>query len=201
MNRRQQRAFTLIEIVVSLALIGLIALATFESLRFAQRTHDKVARGGAASWEIFAAQRLVRSLIESADPPELEGRREGIALTAAAPLAAGGEGLFRYELALHESRGRKDVLIRWRPEHQHAGRSAEEVLIENVAGVEWAFLEGSGWRAEWLERRRLPLLVRMRVLFPSGDSRQWPDLVAATRITADANCVFDVVARQCRAST
>ncbi len=201
MNRRQQRAFTLVEIVVGLALIGLIALATFESLRFAQRAHAKVARAGAASWEIFAAQRLIRSLIESADPPELEGGREGIALTAAAPLAAGAGGLFRYELVLHESRGRKEVLIRWHPEHSHAGRGAEEVLIENVAAVEWAFLEASDWRAEWLERRTLPRLVRLRVLFPPGDLRQWPDLVAATRITADADCVFDVVARQCRSST
>lgn len=221
------RGFTLIEIVVALALLAIMSVSLFESLRFGQRTYEKVIRNGGAHWDVFAAQRLVRTLVESAYPQEpsqtgvvrmygLEGRIDRIALTAPAPEAVGGAGLFRYEFLLRQNVGAGyDVVVRWWPDYAvdagAADSPAEEVLIEKVVSLEWSYraapasndsdTAGAVWSNEWLGSQALPILVRLRVKFPDGDSRRWPDLVMAPRVTDDANCMFDIVAQRCRATS
>jgi general secretion pathway protein J len=44
----------------------------------------------------------------------------------------------------------------------------------------------------------MPQLLRIQVRFTEGDSRTWPDLVIAPRITADVGCVYDQLTQQCR---
>lgn len=217
--------FTLIEVVVALAIVALIAVSLFESLRFSQAAHRKVIQHGGAAWDVFASQRLIRSLVESAYPQQpaptdatpafgLEGDKENISITAHAPLAAGGIGLQRYEI--RASRGEAatvDVVVRWRADYASASTAlpsaavARETLIENVASIEWSYLRenpktGDGaWLDEWRGQQPLPRLVRLRVRFPKGDSRIWPQLVMAPRLTDDANCRFDVVAQRCRSGS
>lgn len=218
-----QRGFTLIEVLVASALFGLLALSLFESARFGQRSYSKVIGEGAKSWELLLSQRRIRSILESAYPQEprssgvtpygLDAQTETLAVTAAAPLAAGGAGLYRYQMMLSDAAGgTKNLVIRWAPDYAGGDLSAaqltEEVLIEAVRSVEWSFLDAAGpadastavWRHEWRERRSLPRLIRLRVVFDVRDGRYWPDLVVAPRITDDANCAFDIVAQRCRAS-
>lgn len=212
---KRHSGFTLIEMTVALALLGFISVLVFESLRFGQRSYEASTRTGAAAWQVFASQRLIRNLIETAYPqhpdatgasPErgLEGEIERLAITAGAPLATGGAGLYRYEIALRpRTGGDKDLVIRWRA--QLAGRTedespdAEEILIERVAGLNVSYQGGSEWSERWFEAVP-PRLVRLQVTFAPGDSRRWPDLIVTPRITDDANCVFDSIARRCRMS-
>lgn len=213
---RRQPGFTLIEMTVALALLGFISVLLFESLRFGQRSYEAATRKGAESWEVFAAQRLLRNLVEAAYPqqpgefgattePGLQGDPQRMFVTAPAPLALGGAGLYRYEVALRtNAAGQNDLVIRWRaqmPENSGSGaRSAEEILLPGVAGLRLSYQTASGWSERWAEPG-LPQLVRMQVTFASDDRRTWPDMIAAPRITDDANCVFDVVAQRCRRST
>lgn len=213
---RRQPGFTLIEMTVALALLGLISVLLFESLRFGLRSYEAATRKGAASWEVFAAQRLLRNLVEAAYPqqpgefatttePGLQGEPQRMFVTAPAPLAMGGAGLYRYEVALRtNAAGQNDLVIRWRaqmPDSSESGaRSAEEILLPGVAGLRLSYRTDGGWNERWAEPG-LPQLVRMQVTFASGDRRTWPDMIAAPRITDDANCVFDVVAQRCRRST
>jgi general secretion pathway protein J len=204
--------------VVALAIVALIAVVLFEGLRFGQRAHEKVIERGGASWQVFASQRLIRSLLESAYPREpaasetmpaygLEGDPEKVSLLAAAPLAAGGVGLQRYDIEPRRNQhGRTDVVVRWRSDLATTEHAAEEVLIEDVAVVRWSYQGGDGgvessWLEQWHGRQHLPRLVRLQVRFAADDPRIWPDLVMSPRITDDANCPFDVVAQRCRSGS
>lgn len=212
MNDASEAGFTLIEMVVSLALIAMIALGLFESLRFGQRAYSKAVVQGSSSWQVFAAQRWIRGIIESGYPQQsaagvprtdhgLEGTSREIFITAPAPLAVGA-GLYRYRIeARRNVEGSQDIVVSWSP--QIASAAAEsptlsETLVENVRTVEWSYLEAGDWSDTWQRRVKLPQLVRLRIAFAPGDPRHWPDLVVAPRITDDANCVFDVVAQRCR---
>jgi general secretion pathway protein J len=215
---RGHRGFTLIEMVVALAIVALIAVVLFEGLRFGQRAHEKVIDRGGASWQVFASQRLIRSLLESAYPREptasetaptygLEGDPEKVSLLAAAPLAAGGVGLQRYDIEPRRNqRGMTDVIVRWRSDLATAEHAAEEVLIEDVVAVRWRY-QGedsaveSSWLDHWHARQQLPRLVRLQIRFAANDPRRWPELVITPRITDDANCRFDVVAQRCRSGS
>lgn len=216
---KTSRGFTLIEMAVALAIVALIAVVLFEALRFSQRAHEKVVERGGDSWQIFASQRLIRSLLESAYPREpaptesapvfgIEGDSERLSVLAGTPLGAGGSGLQRYEIeSRRNAKGGTDVVVRWRADPIADSRSvdstAEEVLIENVVAMKWAYLGGErdtelAWLDAWHGRAALPKLVRLQVSFAPGDARTWPDLVMSPRITDDANCAFDVVAQRCR---
>jgi general secretion pathway protein J len=214
---RAQRGLTLIEVVVALAIVALIAVVLFQALRFGQGAHEKVVDRGGSSWQLFASQRLVRSLLESAYPGEpaanetvpaygLEGDRERVSLIAAAPLAAGGVGFQRYEIEPRRNeRGTMDVVVRWRSDLATAEPAPEETLIEDVTGIQWSY-QGNDDVAQpaWVDRwhgQLLPRLVRLQVRFAADDPRVWPDLVMAPRITDDANCSFDVVAQRCRSGS
>lgn len=221
----QQRGFTLVEVVVALALVAMIAAALLSSLRFGQRSYEKVLRNGSASWDVFASQRLIRNLVESAYPQEadqggvasqfgIDGGTDDIAMTAPAPMALGGGGFHRYGLDLRARDGSNDLVVSWNSDVAADARtvsvsaSAEEVLVEDVASVEWNYMP-AGWRDgsdehnqqwvdSWHDKQHLPAMVRLKLKFRVGDTRTWPDLVMTPRITDDANCVFDVVAQNCR---
>jgi general secretion pathway protein J len=219
------RGFTLVEVVVALALIALIATALLSSLRFGQRSYEQVLRNGSAPWDVFASQRLIRRLIESAaapayqegrspSPSSFDGRVDEISLLAPAPLAEGGAGTYKYHLALRShALGKEpagnDLIVRWSTDL--AATPAEEVLIENVASVEWNYMERASpqggavqqaaWTDQWADTRHLPALVRLKVHFRHGDSRHWPDLIVTPRVTASSSCVFDVISQSCRSNS
>lgn len=82
--------------------------------------------------------------------------------------------------------GRRGLAARIR--RQESG-DHEVVLVDGVANMEFSYFGGGGddikprWSNRWEDAAQLPLLVRMRVQFPAGDRRRWPDLVVAPAIT------------------
>lgn len=157
------QGFTLVEMVVALALLAMLVAGIFEALRFGQRTYSKVVNEGSASWEVLASQQFIRRVLESAYPQEppsaglasghgLEGDSRTLLVTAPAVLAAGTTGLVRYEILLQPARNAKqrgtgnDLIVRWWP--QSAGNSlasgaaarTEEVLLDGVAALHWSYL-------------------------------------------------------------
>lgn len=224
---RNQGGFTLIEMVVALALVGMMSVAMIEALRFGQRSYEKVINTERAGWEVLSTQRFIRRLVESASVGSgaagassnsfaFEGGRDWMILNAPVPMAGQNDGLNHFELVLRPSRDgmqSKELVVRSRvdtaaPSSRQAAYS-EELLLERVQGVQWSYLEriqvgGAAhfeWRDEWNNRPELPAMVRLRVEFASRDARRWPDLLVPIRVTHGSTCVFDVVAQDCRRSS
>jgi general secretion pathway protein J len=88
-------------------------------------------------------------------------------------------------------------MLTWKPFRADTPRGAQDeageqagetdLLLDDVAGVEFSYFgvydrsRPADWVAEWADPRSLPQLVRVRVTFPRGDPRRWPDLVIAPR--------------------
>jgi len=212
--------------LVALLLVSMISFVMIEALRFGQRTYLQITSVDADNWEVFAAQRFMRRILESAYPFQsesnvdsfsMEGGPERIVVSAPSALAFGSGGYQRYELyvarAEPDSR-RRNLMIAWSVDrngrrHSDMQTMHKEVLIENIAQVQWGYatLEATEnkagapkWNDTWEHTPGLPTMVRMRVVFPEGDARLWPDLIVATKITHDANCLFDSVSQDCRGS-
>jgi general secretion pathway protein J len=213
---RRANGMTLIELLVALLLLSLLSTGVVTAFRIGHRSYAQVVRIDRAEWSNAVAQRFVRQVLESAYPfePEpgthsygLEGSSDHLLVSAPSTQGMGATGMERYEFGtVTRGDGLLDLRVRAGPDRN--GRAGEqgdagftETLVERVASVEWMYF-GSGeageWLTEWADRRGLPILVRLRVAFPQGDSRRWPDLVVSTRITDDANCEFDFVRQDCR---
>lgn len=211
---------TLIEMLVALALLGLLSVGMISTFRIAEHTYRQVVRVEQSVWEVMVAQRAVRRLLESAYPFDirsssavhnfgLEGSADVLAVTARPPQSSNG-GYRRYELRLVPGKNQTQELIVRTTSDWTGGTegSQDEVLIERIASAEWAYLEPADlrgptasdrqWLSTWQGERKLPALVRLRVIFPAGDVRAWPELLVTPRITDDANCEFDVVGQVCR---
>ncbi len=188
---RNDAGFTLLELLVGIVVLGFILAGLGGGVRLGIRALDTQARLVGRGGELDAADRLLRRLIETAEPgsdrvpASLAGTAHALTLTAPMPRGAGG-GLGDVALGVD---GRRRLVLRWTP-HRHARplgpapTPQEAELVHDLATVEFAFWDGTAWRADW-DAKVLPGLVRVRLVFPPADKRRWPDIVAApTRASA-----------------
>lgn len=220
---RRVRGFTLIEMMVALALVSLMSLAMFQAYRFSQRALVQTTLVDEAAHDIAGAQRFLRRALEQTYPFEpaanapgqqqmhgLMGAGSHLAVTAPALAAEGSAGLYRFDIALDGKPG--ELTVHWAQDRNglpgvNEQSRRQEVLLSGVQTFSVSYLElvelGNGqieplWRDSWVDQVAPPALVRIKVTFAPGDRRRWPELIVAPRISADANCVFDVVSQTCR---
>ena len=219
------RGMTLIEALVALALMAILSVGLLTTFRIGGHVYNQVSRVDAGARDSASVQRFLRQALESAYPLKphpgrlrgeygLEGSEESLTFLAPSPESSGSAGHYRYELVLEPAEGgSRNLLVRWQPARAspHTVSTDElnsEVLLAGIDSLEWSYLETvdptSGqplaprWRPTWSGTARLPTLVRLRVRFPPGDVRSWPEFVVAPRITDDAGCQFDPISEICR---
>ena len=66
--RRAEAGFTLLELLVSMTLLALLAIAMFGSLRFGARAWDRSEAHGAGMEQVRLVQQLLRRDLEQAYP-------------------------------------------------------------------------------------------------------------------------------------
>lgn len=188
MNRRDA-GFTLLEILVALVVLGFLMLGLSQGTRFGLQALTAQGRLLDERAELDAVDRTLRRLIERMDPggpnqaPKIEGGRGALAFTSELPAAASGAARLA-DVAVMLNGGR--LVLRWTPRVNAVrfGPPPAPQEAELLRGVErldlayWPPPPASGWVDAWTEES-LPQLVRIRLVFPQGDRRRWPDIVAA----------------------
>jgi general secretion pathway protein J len=213
---RHSKGFTLIEILVALALMAMIATILIASLEIGGHTWQRVTRATDRIDEITLAQTILRDQLSAIYPDQR--RRSGteaggflssdgsqIEFLGSAPLAQ-SDGIWRYHLQLEQPSGTLTLRSRRDLRYLSAGGNSdwsEEPLVRSVASVTIHFLRESGesaaqWMDQWNDPHAVPRLIRVEVTFAPSDSRRWPPLYVAPLVDTDANCIFDVVSRSCR---
>ena len=186
--------FTLLEVLVALVVLGFVMAGLSQGTRFGLRAWGAQSRLIDARGELDAVDRTLRRLVEGMDPggpnqdPLIEGAADTLAFTSELPAAAAA-ATRRADVALLVDAGGR-LVLRWTP-RLNAVRFGpppppeEAELLRGVAGVDLAYwprptpdAPAAGWRGGWTEKA-LPALVRIRLVFPPGDGRRWPDIVAA----------------------
>jgi general secretion pathway protein J len=201
--------FTLLEMTVVMLLVSLMAVLLMQGLKFGTRAYTQVVKVDDANWEVFVAQQFLRGALQTAYPfdPEragnkaygLEGTATRLSFSAAMPRSAVPGTLHRYEIFV----AGRDLIIRWRPDRNGFANPGEpgrqELLVGNIERIEWSYARhptdasaaAMKWQDTWQGQRELPALVRLRIVFPQGDPRRWPELLVAPRVTDDAMSWFD----------
>jgi general secretion pathway protein J len=216
MDRRAgtDSGFTLVETLVALVVVSLLSAALYQAFLLGNRAWTGLSARAAAIDEIAVAQRLLRQLLEQSYPlpaptaqgfrVDFRGERSSITFWTPPP------DIWRYpggyipaRISMRETEGGKQLVLSL-SELNGAQRTTEDVvLLRGLDTVTFEYFGPAGsaapaWTPSWTDRAVQPGLVRLRVTFPDGDRRRWPDLVVNPKITLDAECVHDPLTQRCR---
>ncbi|MGJ4946770.1 prepilin-type N-terminal cleavage/methylation domain-containing protein [Bradyrhizobium sp. HKCCYLS20291] len=207
-----EAGFTLVEVLVALALFSLLAVLLFDNVKFGMQAW----RSGSARAESFqrelASQDVLRRLIGNLYPMMLgenaaqrrvdfSGQADRLEFLGDAPLVSGGAGRYRFKLFAERQRDRVDLVLQ--AHHELAARQEAErtLLVSDIGRVEFNYAAkaiDASWSTMWQDQTDIPGLIKVRVVMRPGDGRNWPDLLIAPRVRADVGCVYNALTMRCR---
>lgn len=218
MKPLRQRGYTLIELVVALAVLALASVLIVEGLRFGLRVWDSVDTRLSRADAVLVAQQVLRGRLRqlypyrpaasgSTVPLPLVGQPDELSFSAPGPHALAGQ-MLRFRIHLEQAGTGQALKLAWRPDpgagDVDASRAdSDETLLDGVEGAAFEYFargdnDQGEWMSSWLGKAEPPLLIRLRLRFVSGASGDWPTLVVHPRLNMAADCQFDPVSRRCR---
>lgn len=185
---RRDAGFTLLEIVVALVVLGILLVTLTRGVQFGLAAFDRQDHMVETGGRLEAVDRTLRRLVEQLDPGtgsdgnSVVGAPHAMAFRSPIRIEAGPDGGSLSDLRLSVDAGHR-LLLSWVP-HRHVIATGpgpaphQETLLEHVERLELSYYGGGGWHTQWREPAP-PALIRIRIVFPDGDPRHWPDIVAA----------------------
>jgi len=218
---KAQRGFTLIEIVVAMAILAAMMALLYSGLSFALRSWD----AGDAVGRVAADRRIGEAFLRRElselfpmrwkDPMTLkfafDGERDSLRFVSARPPDVTMGGLSLVSLQVEQganSRERNLVMRRAMPDDEAKDFGPLErtdqrsVLVPNIDSVSFSYFGSETdfadpkWTDAWTYTNRIPNLVRMRVRVADGG--YLPDLVARVSLGEEAGCLENAFQRVCR---
>jgi general secretion pathway protein J len=196
MSARNEGGFTLLELLIAVALLGLLTTILAAGLRlqtqYIERGSERLERGA----QLPAVHAFLRSQLGKAQPVVpigsadrtilFEGRPGAVAFVAPAPASMAGGGLELFSVGFAEGR----VVVRWREfagtlvsETQPGG---ETVLLDGVARARFRYFgtvppeDAPKWHETWRGMPHLPALIRLELAFSDGE--EMPVFAVAPRL-------------------
>jgi prepilin-type N-terminal cleavage/methylation domain-containing protein len=192
--RRAEHGFSLLELLVSLVVLGLLLVALTQGVQIGVRAWAVEGRVGGSGTDLALIDHTLRVLLARALPAAPTDQVSNLigdarTMTFVTTLPTGSTVLPTPEAdATLLVADRHRLEIRWLPHYRNwiAPRPPPSVttLLDEVDHLELGYWQpgpepgGGGWLAVW-DDRALPQLVRIRIVFTRESSRHWPDIVIA----------------------
>jgi general secretion pathway protein J len=217
---RSQRGFTLIEIVVAMAILAVMMALLYSGLSFAMRSWDV----GEATGRRIADRRIGENYLRRElselfpmrwkDPMTLkfafDGDRQSLHFVSARPAEVTMGGLSLVGLAVEQGaspRERNLVMRRAMPDDAAKDFGPLDaakpiVLLEDISEVSFAYFGSENdftnpqWFDTWSFPGRIPEMIR--VSMRAGDGTALPDMIVRMALAEEAGCLENTYQRVCR---
>lgn len=222
---RRAKGFTLLEMLLGLALLGLMTLALFGALRFGTHSWERAEAKSVQVVDLAIVESMLRREVAKAFPLRVglssenkvafEGDERSVKFFSALPAHFSTGGLSLIELRLEsasattgESRGSELVL-------RHALQNGLETdlpsgdatqssrLLRGIGNLTFGYFGSESdtteptWRTSWSQSGRVPKLVRVRYSLVGSDVER--DLILPLRLGEEAGCYQAAFQRVCGA--
>lgn len=218
---RGQGGFTLIELVVALAILGTMLVLMYSGLSFALRSWDAGDANGRRTADRRIGENFLRREVTEIFPMRwkdpmvvrfaFEGGAHRLRFVSSRPagIALGGLALVGVEVEADEThRTRNLVMRRVMADSDSAdftpleGSEQRSVLVADVDSVTFSYFGSEGdftdprWFDEWTFPSRMPEMVRMRIR--TSDGGVLPDMLMKLMLGEEAGCLENPLQRLCR---
>lgn len=216
---RSEAGFSLVEMLASLAILGLVALVLSAGIGGVAAAMRRQAVARDAQDQVQAAQVYLRRRLERVAPlvdtqgggstVDMAGGSVRLDFVGPAPDRNGPDALQRYRLVRREG----GELTLFTMSTLAAGTDPRDpglsgwtpaALLNGTAGLAIQYfgpVRGGGtvaaWQDSWLGRQEAPALIRIRVAFAPGDARIWPDLLVRPRGGGISGCEIHADSGRC----
>ncbi len=173
MNGARHGGFTLVELLVALALLALLMVTLHGGLRAIGQGWERSYHAARTVADRDHLRHLLRARLEQARPLrvtdgsgrtylQFTGTRESVHFVTPLPqqLLPGGD--YRIGLTLHEDA----LVLGYEPLWWDQPREAS--LLIGVQSIRFDYLGADGWRDEWLHEQVLPALIRLQLVLADG---------------------------------
>jgi general secretion pathway protein J len=207
--RLTQKGFTLLELLISITLLGMILVLLFGGLRLGVRSWDAVQLQVDNLNTVRSVESFLRREMAMTQPYRWKtgtgqrlaflGERSKINFVAQLPARIGGGGLYAVSLEIEHSGKGKRLVWRHLPlnplvQDFTAVSEAPEIVLAgaelNAVDDIWLTYFGRAtdnaapvWMDRWESDTRLPMLIRIQVRFANGSD--WPDFVVAPLLASE----------------
>jgi general secretion pathway protein J len=192
-----QGGFTLLETLVVVVVLGLLIAGLGHGVRAGLALWNAQQRRVSETAELDAGARILRNLLTgiavapaggvggAAATNGFQGDAEHLSFIGDLPTGLGPTRRADIQIGLHN----RNLILTWTP-HLHEiplgppPSPTETELVADVTQLDIAYWGAStpdqpaAWQSQWAGPAP-PALVRIRLIFPKGDQRRWPDLIAA----------------------
>ena len=190
MRARRQSGFTLIEILVALAVLGMLIAGLGQGITAGLHVWRTAMKMTDASDSLDTVDRALRRVIAHMDPgtatepPKFSAKADSLAFITTLPdMPAMATSRVQASLGVD---ARRRLVLRWRPyidaTHPPSGAFDEIELLGGVQGIGLTYWAAdTGWTADW-QSENMPTLIRIRLKFGRPGQRPWPDIVVAPEL-------------------
>lgn len=208
-RRGDLKGFTLLELLISITLLGFILVLLFGGLRLGIRSWDAVQQRVDNLNSVRSVENFLRQEMEAIAPYRWKGapgqrlaflgQRDKMSFVAQLPGRIGVGGLYLVNLELEQSSKGRRLLWRYVPvtsqmtDFSPLDQASELVLanteLNTVEDIWFTYFgpDGAGgsllWQDRWESSSSLPSLIRIQVKF-AGDG-EWPEFVVAPRLSSE----------------
>lgn len=202
MRRSRVDGFTLLELLVVMALLSVVMLAMGAALRTIAQSEDRIDRRLTRTDEFRVASAFIRTTLErisarkvvvspepGASPLLFAAGPSVVAWVGVMPARYGAGGRHFFRLGIEPVDGEAALVLRFLP---WTGVSAfpdwstaeARVLVASATSLSIRYEDTrevpSVWASEWAEKDRLPQRLELTLQTPTGF---WPSLVVPLRVT------------------
>ena len=219
MKRAPQSGFTLLEMVLALALLAAMLAMAWSGLSFALRSWEVGSATGQRTADLRLSQNFLRRELSELFPMRwkepvtlkyaFEGDAKHLRFVSSRPAGAEIGGLALVGLAVESDGARRANLVMRRALPDDAARdfgpldrASGIILVPEVESVQFAYFGAENdvneprWNDAWNWPNRVPALVRVRVR--TADGAEHPDFIARVMLGEEAGCLENSFQRGCR---
>lgn len=209
MRRPVAAGFTLLELLISITLLGFILVLLFGGLRLGVRSWDAVQQKVDVLNSVRSIESFLRREMEMTHPYRWKGalgqplaflgERHKISFVAQLPGRIGTGGLYAVSLELEQNAVGQRLVWRHTPitstmrDFSVLTQASEMVLasseLNSIDDIWLTYFGSAGdstvptWMDRWDSKTSLPALIRIQVKFATG--AEWPDFIVAPRLVSE----------------